>query len=614
MLLKICPQGQVVNLDIGSESDDESFTEPATDESQSRHASNLDVARLIKPLFPNVQSVVWLPLWDNQKSRWMAGMLSWSSSTQRGLGVEELHYFKVFTHSIISEVSRVNWISTEKSKFDLLSSLSHELRSPLHGILASAELLHGTSIDSSQHEMIKMIETSGMTLLETTDHLLTYCKINNSRRAKKVRGNKQDNELLILETEFDLASLVEEVTNILYTGQKDPSLFARLAVVSPSTDTHSNAYSPVKPSVVVRTNQSHSWKIRSLSGAWRRIVMNILGNSLKWTAQGMIEVSLSMLKNPEAPGNPIAHISVIDTGRGIAPEFLKHDLFTPFAQEDRLVEGVGLGLSIVRQLVTSLKGHIKVRSELELGTQVDVYIPVYHLADDDQVQNSSKLTESFPPLRVCLVAFNGYPAIKETPTGMLSAESKRKLSIQGMLADVVMSKSGWTVSLAESIEKGQGDIAVLESSTLEEIATPDSLPSIIPTNRFQTLLILETKPSHFEKDMPNVIWVSPPFGPLKLQSAFEKALALRQSQADLNINPNTNQPTPFDPPNVQSMEKLSINVEEAPPGEFAIKMPQLIDRPRVQATQKQCHVLIVDDNDINLKVRNQDSTKPKTFR
>ncbi|KAJ5995528.1 hypothetical protein N7481_002505 [Penicillium waksmanii] len=604
-LLKISPQGQVVNLDIGSESDDESSLGPAIDESQSRHRSNFNVARILKPLFPTAQSVVWLPLWDHQKSRWMAGMLSWSSNTHRGLGVEELHYFKVFAHSIISEVSRVNWTSTEKSKFDLLSSLSHELRSPLHGILASAELLYGTSIDSAQQEMIKMVETSGLTLLETTDHLLTYCKINNSRQAKRVKGNNQDNQLLVLETDFDLATLVEEVTNILYTGQKDPSLFARLAIVSPSTDTHSNAESacsPVKPSVVVRINQSHSWKIRSLPGAWRRIVMNILGNSLKWTAQGMIEVSLSMLRNPEVPGNPIAHISVIDTGRGIAPEFLKHDLFTPFSQEDRLVEGVGLGLSIVRQLVTSLNGHINVRSELGLGTQVDIYIPVHHLADDDLVQSSSNLAESSPPLQVCLVAFNGYPDIKETPTGLLTAESKRKLSIQGMLADVVMSKTGWTVSLAESIEKGQGDIAVLESSTLEEIATPDSLPSIISANRFQLLLILETKPSRFEKNLPNVIWVAPPFGPLKIQSAIEKASALRRSQADLNINPNTNQPTPLDPPHLHSMEQLSIHSEEAPPGEFEIKMPHFIDLPRISTAQKQCHILIVDDNEINLKI------------
>lgn len=605
-LLKTCPQGQVVNLDIWSESGDDSSLGPDSNESQSRHRSNFDVARILSPLFPNAQSVVWLPLWDHQKSRWMAGMLSWSSDTHRGLGVEELHYFKVFAHSIISEVSRVNWISTEKSKFDLLSSLSHELRSPLHGILASAELLHGTAIDSGQQEMVKMIETSGLTLLETTDHLLTYCKINNSRRAKRVRGKYQGNELLVLETDFDLALLVEEITNILYTGQKDPSLFTRLAIASPSTDTHSKADSaccPVKPSVVVRINQSHSWKIRSLPGAWRRIVMNVLGNSLKWTAQGMIEISLSMLRNTEVPGNPVAHISVIDTGRGIAPEFLKHDLFTPFAQEDRLVEGVGLGLSIVRQLVTSLNGHINVRSELGLGTQVDIYIPVHHLPDDDLVQNASKLTETSPPLQVCLVAFNGYPDIKETPTGMLTAESKRKLSIQGMLADVVMSKSAWTVSLAESIEKGQGDVAVLESSILEEIATPDSLPSIVSNNRFQVFLILETKPSRFDKSlMPNLIWISPPFGSCKIQSAFEKAFVLCRSQADIDIKPNMERPPPIDEPPFQPFEPLSIQPEEAPPGEFALKMPHFMDRPRLSSDKKQCHVLVVDDNEINLKI------------
>lgn len=612
-LFRLCPQGQVVSLDMSSENESDSFFGSPDPDPPLNHGNTSSVARILGSLFPNAKSVVWLPLWDHQKSRWMAGMFSWSSDNHRGLGVEELHYFKVFANSIISEVSRIHWISTEKSKFDLLSSLSHELRSPLHGILASAELLHATEVNSSQEDMLKMIETSGLTLLETTDHLLTYCKINNSNRSKKLRGKQQENELLVLETDFDLGLLVEEVTSILYTGQKDPSIFTRSAFNSPlmglpsSMEYFSNS---LKPSVIVRVDQSHFWRIRSMPGAWRRIVMNILGNSLKWTARGMIEISLSMLKNPNASGDPLAHISIIDTGRGISAEFLRNDLFTPFTQEDRLVEGVGLGLSIVRQLVTSLNGHINVRSEMGLGTQVDIFIPVQQLDNDKGTGIPPNFTQYPRPLQVSLVAFNGYPDIKEAPTGMLTVEAKRKLSIQSMLADIFMSKTGWTVSLAETIEKGQGDIAVLESSTLEEIATPTSLADIASKNGFKFLIILKAKSSRLEKIcLPNVIWIAPPFGPKKIQAAMEKVFDLHKSQTEFE---RMSSPVQMEAPD----ESTLIPVEESPlkPSvdmtssmEIANEIPQPVEDFRNLSIKRLHHVLVVDDNEINLKVSSLDS-------
>jgi signal transduction histidine kinase len=120
---------------------------------------------------PGAKCALFLPLWDWNQCRWLSGILVWTTSSYRALGPEELHYFKVFGDSIISEICRIHWASTEKSKFDFISSVSHELRSPLHGILASAELLHGTSLDSAQDEMVGMIERSGLTLLDTTNHM-----------------------------------------------------------------------------------------------------------------------------------------------------------------------------------------------------------------------------------------------------------------------------------------------------------------------------------------------------------------------------------------------------------------------------------------------------------
>lgn len=93
---------------------------------------------------------------------------------------------------------------------------------------------------------------------------------------------------------------------------------------------------------------------RSLAGVWRRIVKNLLGNAMKWTTAGFIEIALSKAKDRSDSQPPLVHLSITDTGRGIAPDFIKHKLFVQFSQEDPLSEGVGLGLSMVQQLVLLL--------------------------------------------------------------------------------------------------------------------------------------------------------------------------------------------------------------------------------------------------------------------
>jgi signal transduction histidine kinase len=121
--------------------------------------------------FPGADSVIFLPLWDWDKAQWLAGTFLWTQNRERALELEELHYFKIFSDSITSEVARVNWAQNEQSKSTFLSSISHELRSPLHGILASAELLSSTSLRTDQQELIGMLKTCGTTLLDTMNHL-----------------------------------------------------------------------------------------------------------------------------------------------------------------------------------------------------------------------------------------------------------------------------------------------------------------------------------------------------------------------------------------------------------------------------------------------------------
>jgi signal transduction histidine kinase len=112
--------------------------------------------------------------------------------------------------------------------------------------------------------------------------------------------------------------------------------------------------------VVLDFDYQKDWTYITQPGALRRILMNILGNSLKYTASGCIRVRLGI----QPFEDPISmFLCVSDTGRGISQEFLRNKLFSPFSQEDYLSAGCGLGLSIVKSLVKTLKGSIEIQSE-----------------------------------------------------------------------------------------------------------------------------------------------------------------------------------------------------------------------------------------------------------
>jgi CheY-like chemotaxis protein/anti-sigma regulatory factor (Ser/Thr protein kinase) len=130
--------------------------------------------------------------------------------------------------------------------------------------------------------------------------------------------------------------------------------------------------------VILDFDYQMDWVYVVQPGALRRILMNVLGNALKYTQAGCIRVKLSVHDAASPGGNTqdTITLSVSDTGKGISKDFLRKRLFTPFNQEDHLSTGCGLGLSIVKSLTASLNGTIEVRSEQGVGTTVSVNIPL----------------------------------------------------------------------------------------------------------------------------------------------------------------------------------------------------------------------------------------------
>ncbi|KAH6642674.1 hypothetical protein C7974DRAFT_385939 [Boeremia exigua] len=368
-------------------------------------------------VLPNVRTLIFLPLWDPSTERWVAGGFIWTTQAGRLMSPEnELPYLQAFGNSITSEVARLSAQKADRAKTTFIASISHELRSPLHGILGSVEFLRDTVASAYQESLVTSIETCGKTLLDTIDHVLDHAKINrlrNTAARRRQRGSEgrtkrlpSDNSILGVTADFDLAQLVEEVCDTVCAGHTFRQTH-RINGVAADVDTKRSNVSGITSEVVPTANDGKlvvgkdngavivslivapyvNWAVRSQPGALRRIVMNLLGNALKYTDSGFVAMKLMQ------SGNTSEHIDLLltveDSGRGMSFDFQNTKLFSPFSQEDPFASGTGLGLSIVKQIVESLKGEISVKSTAKVGTQIQVSLQLPIGQSDTTKYNSS---------------------------------------------------------------------------------------------------------------------------------------------------------------------------------------------------------------------------------
>jgi len=231
------------------------------------------------------------------------------------------------------ESARDEAMAMSEAKSEFLARMSHEIRTPMNGVLGMTELLRETPLDDRQQRFATTIYESAESLLSIINDILDISKI----EAGKI-------ELDI--APFNLQNVVEECLELLAEMAHNKGL--ELACIIP---TGTNVYVKGDP---VRL---------------RQILMNLVGNALKFTMQGEVIVRVKQSQNES--GISTYCFEVEDTGIGVSAKKQKH-IFEPFAQEDgsntRRFGGTGLGLSISRQLVELMGGQIGVRSKLERGS------------------------------------------------------------------------------------------------------------------------------------------------------------------------------------------------------------------------------------------------------
>jgi len=240
-------------------------------------------------------------------------------------------YIGTLIRRLEEAVERARLASEAKSRF--VANMSHEMRTPLNGVIGMSDLLMETRLSSEQKDFARTIQASARTLLSLIDKVLDLARI----EADKVEMERVD---------FDLHALVNSTARMLAPQAAAKGLGFQVHI------------DPQTPFLCHGDTQH-----------LRQVLINLVGNAIKFTKEGSIEIRVVPVR--EEAGSVTVRFEVIDTGVGIPPE-VRDQVFDSFTQADetttRRFGGTGLGTTIARQLVERLGGRIGFDSKVGKGT------------------------------------------------------------------------------------------------------------------------------------------------------------------------------------------------------------------------------------------------------
>ncbi len=338
----------------------------------------------------------------------------WSAQLDIGIGfligmIALSLYVLTLVKRMFAAVARAEAANQAKRRF--VSVVSHEMRTPLNAIVNMAELVRDTPLNREQVDMVQTLVGSSRVLLGLVEDVLDFSKI-------------EAGKLSLEQAEFDLHALVSSTAKILNRQVEEKGLELVVSIM------------PQVPPAL-RGDPHHL----------RQVLINLLGNAIKFTSRGSVTVHVSMLTESESHVG--LKFSVRDTGIGIPPE-AQQRIFESFGQADdsttRRFGGTGLGTTIAKQLVELMGGRMGLESAVGLGSTFWFEVEFEKLAGEPQQGDGE-----FSDKRILLI---GFPEAEEA-------------SVSSML-------SGWGARAVVS-----ASVEDAAARTLREISTAQPLHSAL---------------------------------------------------------------------------------------------------------------------------------------
>ncbi|RUS60789.1 response regulator [Pseudorhodobacter sp. E13] len=324
-------------------------------------------------------------------------------------------------------------LAGEKSKTDFLATMSHEIRTPLNGLLGNLSLLRETRLSARQARYIKNMETSGKLLMSHISDVLDITKYD----AGKLR---------LRPVAMNISALIQDIVDNQSGAASANGTSLKWGWLGPASD----------------------W-LRSDPDRIQHILMNVVGNAVKFTRDGSVSIEVELIRRDG--GNPDLQISVRDTGIGIDAEFqaqIFDDFATGNSAYDRETGGTGLGLGIAQRFVKALGGSIEVESEKGIGSTFRIRFPVEPIAAPD-ARHQAKIAPDHAEARsVLLVEDNEINRVvaremlaaaghrvTEAPNGKLAVDLAQAQRFDLILMDISMPVMDGR-SATRAIRAGQG--------------------------------------------------------------------------------------------------------------------------------------------------------------
>ncbi|GAA6018479.1 hypothetical protein JCM11491_007012 [Sporobolomyces phaffii] len=311
----------------------------------------------------------------------------------------------VLVGSLLRERAR----ESDRAKLAFISQVSHEVRTPLYGVASQLSLIREFSTPVELRKVAPLLDVAEIcvdSLSSVLEDTLDFSKLTNSSAQEEAfMQNKR-----VAPT--NLVTLVEGVLKSTWIKKKRTDLVSvdLESVLGPRPSAAKTGEGEEKLELILEVeDKPDGWDVMTDVGGLRRVLLNVIGNALKFTKSGHVKTTVryvgqasfaspdlmtprprrTSLGQPSTRGYVV--IVVEDTGIGMSPEFLRDGgLFTPFKQADSFASGVGLGLSICDSIVKRLgPGRIDVSSELGIGTEISITLPMNFVA-------AQPSTDSFP--------------------------------------------------------------------------------------------------------------------------------------------------------------------------------------------------------------------------